>query len=86
VPNISEIIDSAGSTKRGTVNQTNLELARRLFAVATMVASRAEEAAIAGQSDKLETGHYKKLARKLIKQSDDLMSTAKAILAVADLT
>lgn len=55
------------------------ELIQRLFAVATMIASEAEELAVNGQSPKLSSRQYQATARQLLKRADDLLDVARAI-------
>jgi len=55
------------------------ELIRRLFAVATMIASEAEEIAVKGQSPKLSIGQYKTTARQLLNRAEDLATVAGTI-------
>jgi hypothetical protein len=61
------------------------ELIQRLFAAATVIASEAEETAIAGQSPKVTLARYRATAFNLIKRSDDLLSIAKTIIAITTL-
>lgn len=61
------------------MNADQRELIQRLFAVATMIASEAEEIAITGQSPKLSKGQYKALAVRLLRRSKDLTTAVEAI-------
>lgn len=61
------------------------ELIQRLFAVATMIASEAEEIAIRGQSPKLSARQYRQTARQLAKRVEDLTAVARTVQAVIDL-
>jgi hypothetical protein len=56
-------------------------LTRRLFSVATMIASEAEELAVEGQSPKLSARQYQASARQLLKRTEDLTRVAQAIEA-----
>ena len=67
------------------MHKDHRETIQRLFVIATLLASEAEEAAVAGQSPKLRgrTRHY--LTLKLRRRAVELKSVADCILAVADL-
>jgi hypothetical protein len=61
------------------------QLIQRLFALATMISSRAEEMSIEGQSGQFPIGRCRTIAREIVKQSDALANVANAIIAVLDL-
>ena len=67
------------------MNKDHRETIQRLFVIATLLASEAEEAAIAGQSPKLRGRTRHHLALKVRRNAVELKSVAESILAVTDL-
>jgi hypothetical protein len=81
----SGVVASRQSLDSAHMNHDQRELVQRLFAAATVIASEAEGNAIAGQSPKVTLARYRATAFNLIKRSDDLLSIAKTIIAIASL-
>ena len=59
------------------------KLIQHLFAVATGIASEAEEIAVTGQSPKLSVRQYQATASRLLERTDDLTRVVHAIEATS---
>jgi len=60
-------------------------LVRQLFAIATMIASEAEEIAIAGQSPSLSTRDSRAKADNILRRSEELADVARTVKAIFNL-
>ena len=70
---------------RAEVHKDHRETVQRLFAIATMLASEAQEIAVAGQSPKLRGARRHALISKLQGRAAELGSVADSILTVTAL-